>query len=63
MQMGAGQWVGVTHDAKANAITIPPTTAIVEVDTALPGNISKGHLAMVKMDGKWQTISKSFHEY
>ncbi|KAL4806170.1 hypothetical protein BDV18DRAFT_138918 [Aspergillus unguis] len=40
-----------------------PTTAIVEVDSELDNEGFRDHLVMVKVDGKWQIVSKIFHMY
>lgn len=40
-----------------------PTTAIVEVDSELETEGFRDHLILVKVDGRWQIVSKIFHMY
>ena len=44
-------------------IAMTPTTAIVEVDSEMDNEGFRDHLAMVKIDGRWQTVAKLFHIY
>lgn len=51
--------------AHMDVISITPTTAIVkaEVEMDPPETDYSDFLAMVKVDGKWQIVSKIFHSY
>ena len=55
------------HEMKAHldVVSITPTTAIVkaEVEMDPPETDYSDFLAMVKVDGKWQIVSKIFHSY
>ena len=57
---------GCTPELKHHltVITMTPTTAIVEVDSELPGQGYRDHLVMAKVDdGIWQIVTKLFHAY
>jgi len=56
---------GLEMKAHLDVIAITPTTAIVkaEVEMQPPETDYSDFMAMVKVDGKWQIVSKIFHSY
>jgi len=38
-----------------------PTTAIAKVECQLPPRYFTDYLTLLKVDGRWQIISKTFH--